>query len=173
MSKTALALCAVLLGCSYGTPAKVKPVTGFERSQYLGTWYEIARLDHSFERGLEQVTANYALRDDGGVKVTNRGFDTRKKAWKEAVGKAYFVGQPDTGHLKVSFFGPFYGSYVVFELGEGYDYAFVSGSNTGYLWLLARTPTISEALKTRFIKEAEKRGFDPQALIFVKQRPSD
>ncbi len=143
----------------------------FDISRYLGTWYEIARLDHSFERGLDQVTAEYALREDGGVSVTNRGFLTGENRWKEAQGKAYFVEQPDEGYLKVSFFGPFYGSYVIFELDkEHYQYAFVAGPDTSYLWLLSRTPEVDPALLARFIKQAGSLGFDTGNLIFPKQK---
>lgn len=156
-------------GC-LGLPPGVQPVTDFDLNRYLGKWYEIARLDHSFERGLEQVTAEYSLRDDGGVTVLNRGFSATGKGWKDAAGKAYFVDDKTTGYLKVSFFGPFYGSYAVFELDqENYQYAFVAGSNTGYLWFLARTPTVAPELQDRFIKRAAELGFDTSKLIFVKQ----
>lgn len=168
-----ITLTAVLLlgGCSTGLPPGVTPVQDFDLQRYLGKWYEIARLDHSFERGLEQVTAQYSLRDDGGVRVINRGYDAASGTWKEAEGKAYFVRSPDVGYLKVSFFGPFYGAYVVFELDhEGYEYAFISGPDTSYLWLLARTPTVDDALIQRFVAAASARGFDTDALIFVPQR---
>ena len=160
-----LALCALLSGCT-GMPDGVRPVQGFDLGQYLGKWYEIARLDHSFERGLSKVTAEYSLREDGGVRVINRGY-SGKEGWQEAEGKAYFVESPDIGHLKVSFFGPFYGSYVVFELDEkDYQYAFISGFNTSYLWLLARTPTVDPALVERFKARADELGFDTGELIF-------
>jgi apolipoprotein D and lipocalin family protein len=160
-----MALCALLAGCT-GMPEGVRPVQGFELERYLGTWHEIARLDHSFERGLDKVTAQYSLREDGGVRVINRGF-AGSEGWQQAEGKAYFVESPDVGHLKVSFFGPFYGSYVVFELDkEDYQYAFVSGYNTSYLWLLARTPTVDPALIERFRARAEELGFDTSELIF-------
>lgn len=166
----ALPAALLLAGCSTGLPPGVTPVQDFELQRYLGRWYEIARLDHSFERGLERVTAEYSLRDDGGVRVVNRGYDPESGTWKEAEGKAYFVRSPDVGYLKVSFFGPFYGAYVVFELDqEGYGYAFVSGPDTSYLWLLARTPTVDEALLERFVAAARTRGFDTDALIFVPQ----
>lgn len=114
-----------LSGC-LGMPESVRPVSGFDVNRYLGKWYEIARLDHSFERGLVRVTADYSLRSDGGISVLNRGYLLADKEWKEAKGKAYLVESEDQGYLKVSFFGPFYGSYVVFELDkEGYKYAFV------------------------------------------------
>jgi len=141
----------------------------FELSKYLGTWYEIARLDHSFERGLSNVTAEYSLRKDGGVRVINRGYSAEEGKWEQAEGKAYFVEDSDTGHLKVSFFGPFYGAYVVFNLDEDYQQSFVSGPDRSYLWFLSRTPTVSEADKQRFIQAARAKGFDTDELIFVEQ----
>ena len=161
----------MLTGC-VGKPPGIEPVGGFDAERYLGTWYEIARLDHSFERGLDNVSAEYRLREDGGISVTNRGYNTEKQAWSEATGKAYFVEDEQTGHLKVSFFGPFYGSYIVFELDEqDYQYAFVAGANTSYLWLLARSPSISEDLKKRFIKTITDRGFPTEELIWVTHNP--
>lgn len=158
-----------LWGC-VGKPEGVAPVGDFNLDRYLGKWYEIARLDHSFERGLEQVTAEYSLRDDGGVRVVNSGFSTKDNKWQEAVGKAYFTGNPAEGHLKVSFFGPFYGSYIVFELDrQDYQYAFISGNSTAYLWLLSRSPAVSPELAERFIAHARKLGFDTNKLIFVRQ----
>jgi apolipoprotein D and lipocalin family protein len=155
-------------GC-LGIPEGVYPVDDFEFNKYLGTWYEIARLDHPFERGLERVTAEYSLRDDGGVRVRNRGFSSDENTWKEAEGKAYFVRGQDEGYLKVSFFGPFYGSYVVFELDkEKYQYAFVAGYKKSYLWLLSRTPAVSHELIGRFVKKSSELGFDTDNLIFVE-----
>lgn len=152
-----------------GLPEGVTPVAEFNVKQYLGKWYEIARLDHSFERGMDNVTAEYSLREDGGVKVVNRGFSIDDNKWEEAEGKAYFVEDENEAYLKVSFFGPFYGSYVVFDLEkENYQYAFVSGPNTSYLWLLSRKPTVSEEVVTRFIEKSNSLGFDTDKLIFVK-----
>ena len=150
-------------------PESVMPVNEFELDKYLGKWYEIARLDHSFERGLEQVTAEYLLREDGGVQVKNRGFLKNKAQWKEAKGKAFFVGKSSEGYLKVSFFGPFYGSYVIFELDkENYQYAFICGPNTSYLWLLSRTPAIDKATLAQFIMTAKQLGFETEKLIYVE-----
>jgi apolipoprotein D and lipocalin family protein len=164
-----LAAVWALSGCT-GLPPSVAPVTNFQLERYLGTWYEVARLDHSFERGLEQVTANYELRSDGGVRVLNRGYSPGDSQWKTAEGKAYFVRQPDEGYLKVSFFGPFYGTYVVFDLDhENYQYAFVAGPDTSYLWLLSRTHAVSEAVRARFIERARELDFNIDKLIFVKQ----
>ena len=166
----AVILLSLFMSGCVGLPKGITPVTGFELDRYLGKWYEIARLDHSFERGLDRVTAEYSLRDDGGVRVINRGFSTEKNTWKEAEGKAYFVRDGDEGYLKVSFFGPFYGSYAVFELDkENYQYAFVSSNDTSYLWLLARAPDVSKALLDRFVKKSKALGFDTDALIFVDQ----
>jgi apolipoprotein D and lipocalin family protein len=151
-------------------PDNVRPVDNFEVNKYLGKWHEIARLDHSFERGLEKVTAEYSLRSDGGIDVKNRGFSTTDNEWNDAEGKAYFVNDPSKGYLKVSFFGPFYGSYVVFELdAEDYQYAFVSGPDLSYLWLLSRTPEVSDEVVSKFIEKSKSLGFDTDSLIMVKQ----
>jgi apolipoprotein D and lipocalin family protein len=161
-------LVVLLTGCT-SAPKGIEPVQEFELSKYLGTWHEIARLDHSFERGLSNVTAEYSLREDGGVRVINRGYSAEEGVWEQAEGKAYFVEDSDTGHLKVSFFGPFYGAYVVFNLDEDYQQSFVSGPDRSYLWFLSRTPTVSEADKQRFIQAARAKGFDTDELIFVEQ----
>ncbi|TEW53989.1 lipocalin [Psychromonas sp. RZ22] len=164
-------LVALQTGCT-GLPKGMKAVEQFDADRYLGTWYEIARLDHSFERGLEQVSATYSMRDDGGIKVLNKGYSVKNKTWKEAVGKAYFVNEKTTGHLKVSFFGPFYGSYIIFKMDEvNYQYAFVSSYNHEYLWLLSRTPEISNEVKQDFISTAAEYGFKTGQLIFVNQKP--
>jgi apolipoprotein D and lipocalin family protein len=171
MKKLILVVASIFLGGCLGMPKSVTPVKEFELDKYLGKWYEIARLDHSFERGLEQVTAEYSLRKGGGVTIKNRGFSKEKNRWSEAKGKAFFVGESTEGYLKVSFFGPFYGSYIVFELDKvDYQYAFVSGPNTSYLWLLSRTPTVEEDLMARFIKKAKQLGFETEKLIYVNQK---
>ena len=156
-----------LTGC-IGLPKGIEPVDDFEINRYLGKWYEIARLDHSFERGLSRVSAEYSLRADGGVRVINKGFSEEKNQWKHAEGKAYFSREPNEGYLKVSFFGPFYGSYVIFELDrKNYQYAYVSGPNRSYLWLLSRTPSLDQKIIDRFIDRARELGFDADNLIFV------
>jgi apolipoprotein D and lipocalin family protein len=168
-----LACITLLTGC-LGMPENVKPVESFVLDRYLGKWYEIARLDHSFERGLEQVTAHYSLRKDGGVSVVNRGFSTKKNKWKQAQGKAYFVNDKDQGYLKVSFFGPFYGTYAIFELDQvNYDYAFVSGPDTSYLWLLSRTPTLDQNVIDKFLLQADQLGFKVEDLIFVNHEKNE
>ena len=159
----------VLAGC-VGRPENIVPVNKFDTTRYLGKWYEIARLDHSFERGLSHVTADYSLRQDGGLKVLNRGYKEADAKWKEAEGKAYFVDKKDVGYLKVSFFGPFYGSYIVFDLDQqDYSYSMISGPDKSYLWLLSRTPTMDPALQQRLVEKARGLGFDTSKLIYVKQ----
>jgi apolipoprotein D and lipocalin family protein len=159
-----------LTGC-VGAPNNVQPVKNFELQRYLGTWYEIARLDHSFERDLQQVTATYSLRDDGGVRVVNKGFNPKKNKWKEAIGKAYFVGDSDIGQLKVSFFGPFYGGYNIIELDKvNYQYALICGPNLSYLWILARRPELNKSIVERLVAKANSLGFATDQLIYVKHR---
>jgi len=168
-SLVAIALTLFLTACT-GIPEKVEPVKNFELKRYLGTWYEIARLDHSFERGLTDVTASYSMRDDGGVKVINRGYDPDAKNWKEAEGKGYFVEDPQTGYLKVSFFGPFYGSYVIADLDkENYQYALVTGPDTSYMWILSRKPYLELATTQWLEEKARFLGFDTESLIWVNQ----
>ena len=170
MKKILIILVLFLTGC-VGIPENVKPVDNFKLDKYLGKWYEIARLDHRFERGLSRITADYSLRDDGGVRVLNRGYSAKENEWKEAEGKAYFVKGTDQGYLKVSFFGPFYGSYVVFELDhENYQYSLVCGPDKSYLWILARSPDMKKEVKDKLVAKAAALGFDTSKLIFVDHR---
>lgn len=157
--------------CSTKAPEGIEPVSEFDVSRYLGKWYEIARLDHRFERGLTQVSADYQLRESGGIRVLNRGYSADEDAWQEAEGKAFFVSDETIGHLKVSFFGPFYGAYVIFELDhDDYQYAYIAGPNRDYLWFLSRCPKVSEAQIEQFVATAKAAGFDTEALIFVEQQ---
>lgn len=168
LKKLTAVITLLMTGC-VSTPDGVKPVEPFDIDRYLGRWYEIARLDHSFERGLSEVTADYSLRDDGLVRVINRGYDKQQERWKEAEGKARFVHESSQGFLKVSFFGPFYGSYIIFELDqENYNYALISGPDTSYLWILARQPILADEIQQRLIAIAKEKGFDTTALIFVE-----
>ncbi len=174
LSTVRVIIFAVFMNGCLGVPGGVSPVEDFNLERYLGKWYEIARLNHPFERGLSDVSAEYSLRDDGGVRVINRGFSISENQWKEAEGKAYRVEGEHVGYLKVSFFGPFYGSYIVFELDQdNYQYAFVTGNSKSYLWLLARTPTISQGLKERFIQRSRELGYHTDNLIWVKHTRAD
>lgn len=152
-----------------GVPEGIVPVTPFDATRYLGKWHEIARLDHSFERGLTQVTADYRLRDGGGIAVVNRGYDAARSKWKESAGRAYFVGPTDVGHLKVSFFGPFFGSYVVFALDhQNYQFSMVTGPNRSYLWILSRAPQMNPAIFSVLVNHAESLGFDTSKLLVAR-----
>jgi len=158
-----------LTGCA-GNPINAVPVTGFDSERYLGTWYEVARMDHSFERGLSNVTANYTQRDDGKITVLNKGYKDKRGAFKDAKGKAKFAADETTGHLKVSFFGPFYGDYIIFDLDKvSYQHAFVSGGRDNYLWLLSRTPAVTEPVKQSFISKSSDLGYATDDLIWVDQ----
>ncbi|NIF33510.1 lipocalin family protein [Enterobacter sp. Cy-643] len=167
---TALAVALLVVSCSAPTPPpSVTVVKNFEAKRFIGTWYEIARMDHSFESGLNQVTATYSLMDDGGLRVINRGFNPDRQMWQQAEGKAYFTGDPSVAALKVSFFGPFYGSYNVIALDKDYRHALVCGPDLSYLWILSRTPTISHDLKQQLLAVAARQGFAVDKLIWVKQ----
>ena len=169
MSRTVSVLLFILLASCTSIPEGIKPVTDFNSDNYLGTWYEVARFDHSFERGLENVTATYTRRADGGIDVLNRGFNQTLDEWDEANGKAYFVGEQTEGHLKVSFFGPFYASYIVMAVDkEAYQYSLVTGPSRDYLWILARRPKIDQGELNKLLHFAEQQGFNTSELIWVK-----
>ena len=168
---TAVALFALIgLSACVKVPPGITPVSNFDGEKYLGAWYEIARMDNRFERGLYNVTATYSNNPNGTIKVENRGYKLSDAEWKSAIGKAKFVKDTDVGYLKVAFFGPFYASYVVYELGEDYDYAFVTGMNKDFLWLLSRTPTVPISLVERFKKQAIADGYDMDNMVFDVQR---
>ena len=164
----AAAFAILLAGCA-GAPEGAEPVRGFEVERYMGRWHEIARLDHRFERGLEQVTATYALNQDGTVSVLNKGYDPAKDKWSQAEGRAKFVGAQDVGALKVSFFGPFYGAYNVIDLDPDYQRALVVGPNLSYLWILARAPSLPRDELERLVAKARSLGFDTASLVYVRQ----
>lgn len=163
----ALSLLFLLSACAT-TPQGVTPVSNFEVKRYLGKWYEIARLNHVFERNLDQVTAEYSLREDGNIRVLNRGYNTAKQQWQNIEGRAKFTSQPNVGSLKVSFFGPFYGGYNIVELDKNYQYALVVGNNRNYLWILSRQPQLDKAVQERLVAKAKGLSFPTEKLIFVK-----
>ena len=157
-----------VLGCT-GVPKGLEPASEFDGGRYMGKWYEIARLDHSFERNLSNVSAIYTAREKGEIAVLNRGYDEKVGEWKQIEGKARFVGDETVGSLKVSFFGPFYGGYHVIELDRTeYSYAMVSGPSRSYLWILSRTTTLDEAIYLKLMNRAAVLGFDTTGLIRVK-----
>lgn len=170
-----LALLLALLSACAAIPRGVEPVTDLEPERYLGTWYSIARLDHSFERHLTDVTARYEPREDGSITVINRGYHSRKEQWVEARGVARFVESPNVGRLKVSFFGPFFlGSYNIIALDrENYEYSMVVGPNRSYLWILARSPELDPQVIEALVAQAKGLDFATENLIFVvhERRP--
>ncbi|MGW8195436.1 MAG: lipocalin family protein [Desulforhopalus sp.] len=159
----------LVTGCA-GIPDNIRPVEGFDVRRYMGTWYEIARLDHSFERGMSRVTAEYTLQEDGTVRVVNRGYVDAEKQWKTAEGRGRFGLTSEQGYLQVSFFWPFYGAYVVIALDrEDYQYALVCGPSRDYLWILSRKPHLAAETLQRLINRARQLGFPVEHLIFVAQ----
>jgi len=156
-----------LFGCA-SIPKKAKAVNHFKIDKYLGKWYEIARFDFRFERNLNNTTAEYSLNKDGSVKVLNKGFNYLKNEWTSAEGKAKFVGNQEVAQLKVSFFGPFYTGYNVIALEGDYEYALVAGKNLKYLWILSRTPTIPDVIKTKFLEKANEIGYNTEEMIWVE-----
>ena len=141
-------------------------------NRYLGTWYEIARFDHSFERGLEGVTATYSLREDGKIKVVNSGYKgSLKGEYSEAIGKAKIPNpQTDPAKLKVSFFWIFYGDYFVLELDPDYQWALIGSNSDKYLWILSRTPKMEATIYTEILNDLETRRYPISKLIEVKQK---
>lgn len=149
-------------------PQKAVAVTNFEKEKYLGKWYEIARFDFKFEKDLNNTTAEYSLNENGTIKVDNNGFNTKKRKWEQAIGKAKFVESDTVGMLKVSFFGPFYAGYNVIALDPDYKYALIAGSSLKYLWILSRETNIPEEVKSNYLKIADEIGYDTSQLIWVE-----
>lgn len=150
-------------------PKGVTAVANFDQQKYLGTWYEIARLDYKWEKGLDHVTATYSLKDNGTIKVDNRGYNTKKDKWEQSIGKAKPVSDPTVAQLKVSFFGPFYAGYNVVAIDKDYKYALVIGGKTDYMWILSREKTIPVEIKQQYISKAKEIGVKTEKLIWVKQ----
>jgi len=170
-------LLASLLGlsaCSTAPPEGLTAVTPFDIARYEGRWYEIARLDHAFERGLSAVSASYRQQGDGSVEVTNRGYDGRRHEWRQVLGRALFTGDPNRASLKVSFFGPFYGGYHVVALDpEHYRWAMVVGPSRDYLWILSREKQLPADIREQLLSQARDMGVDTGNLIWVDHSRTD
>ncbi len=149
-------------------PKGAMAVTPFDKEKFLGKWYEIARLDFRFERDLNNTTANYSVNSNGSIKVDNRGYNYKTKEWKQAIGKAKFVGEQNIAMLKVSFFGPFYSGYNVLALDNEYRYALVAGENLRYLWILSRDITIPDKIKQNYLRIAEDLGYKIAELLWIE-----
>lgn len=156
-----------IMGCACARIPAVDntPVEGIDLVRYLGHWYEIAKFDHPFERGVEYATAQYILNDNGTIKVLNSGI--RNGEFTQSEGKAKITGTP--GLLRVSFFGPFYGDYRILMLGPDYSYALVGGSNGKYLWILSRTPVLPGHTRELILDEARRRNYPVENLRWVPQ----
>lgn len=167
-----LALAGLLAGCRTAPPEGLAPVAGFDAAAYLGRWYEIARIDHRFERGLTHCEANYSLRPDGGIRVLNRGYNPAAGAWREAEGVARLRGDPAEGSLAVSFFWPFSAGYHVLAWErQAPSYAVVCSGSRDYLWFLARERTLPPATLRALLQQAQTWGFETNRLLFVPQAP--
>ena len=161
----------LLAGCKSQdtTTMDYSTVNELDINSYLGTWYEIARFDHSFERNLVGVTATYSMRDDGKIKVINQGYkESLDGELCRAVGKAKLTDEP--GKLKVSFFWIFYADYFVLELDDDYQWALIGSSNDKYLWILSRSPKLEDEVLVDILKRAEQRGYNVSDLIWVEQK---
>jgi apolipoprotein D and lipocalin family protein len=172
-SITIVAMLLLIVGCTR-IPDGLQPVSGFELERYLGKWYEIARLDHSFERNLSNVTAHYSPRQDGGVEVMNKGFNQKSGKWEMIIGKAFFIEKENVGSIKVSFFGPFYSGYHIIALDqEDYSYAMVAGPSRSYLWILSRNKTLDSTILEELVNKARQWGFETDKLIYVNHNLSE
>ena len=161
-----LTIVPIRVGCVSVPKVDNAPVAVLDLNCYLGEWYEVARFDHSFERGVEQAKANYTQNADGTIKVVNFGVKDGKP--KTAIGKGKTTDTP--GLLRVSFFGPFYADYRVMLIDKDYTYALVGSGSADYLWILSRTSALSETAKSELLSEAKRRGYDTGKLIWVEQK---
>lgn len=159
---------ALLSSCSVGLPKGATAVQNFDSQKYLGNWYEIARFDFRFEKNLNNVTATYSMKDNGNIKVDNKGYDYVKNKWKESIGEAKFVKNENIGELKVSFFKPIWAGYNVIDVDQDYKYALIAGNNLDYLWILSREKTIPAEYKQRFLAKAKSIGYKTDQLIWVE-----
>lgn len=164
---SAVCVLSLFSGCS-SIPKGAAAVSNLNKAKYLGKWYEIARFDFSFEKNLNNTTAEYTIREDGYIGVLNKGYNHKKNKWKEARGRARFRGSGTIGELEVSFFGPFYGAYNIIALDPDYKYALIAGSSTKYLWILSREKTIPDEIKQNYLTAAEAAGYDTDRLIWVE-----
>lgn len=147
-------------------------VKELDLQRYLGTWYEIARYNHRFERGLVGVTANYSIRGDGKIKVINSGYKNGLDGkFSKATGKAYIPDlEREPAKLKVSFFWNFYGDYFVLDLDEDYQWAVIGSSSDKYLWILSRVPQLEPDIYDELIEKIKQRGYNVTKLIKVDQK---
>lgn len=154
-----------ILGISCASDSAVQTAKNVDIKRYMGTWYEIARYENSFQKGLKNSRAQYTLNEDGTVSVVNSGEDASGKR-TSAKGRAYAPNKGDFSKLRVSFFWPFYGDYYILEIDEGYTWVLVGGRDKSYLWILARTPALPQSTVSKILRIAEARGYDAGKLVF-------
>jgi len=150
------------------TYKELSTVKEVDINKYLGTWYEIARLPNSFEKNMKCVTATYSLKDNGKIKVVNKGYLTTKNKYKSATGTAWVPDSKFPGQLKVSFFGPFAGNYYIVELDKDYQYVLIGEPSRKYLWILARTPELDINIYENLINIAKNKGFAVENILKIK-----
>lgn len=148
---------------------QVAVVKNLDVKKYTGVWYEIARFDFKYQKDMDSVTANYSLKENGDIKVINKGYNTKDNEWKDVEGKAKFNGNEGSGALKVSFFGPFYSEYNIVKLSDDYSTALIFGESLDNMWILSRKKTISESVKKEYLDFAAKNGYDLSRLVWTKQ----
>lgn len=161
-------------GCETNTKKNnvdLTTVKQLDLERYMGTWYEIARFDHKFERNLEGVTATYKLRPNGKITVINQGYkNSLNGKLKRAKGKAKQPNPDEPGKLKVSFFLFFYADYNILELDKNYQWVLIGSSTNKYLWILSRTPQLDQQTLNMTLEKARQKGYDTSKLIWVKQK---
>ena len=155
-------LCAVTGRCAMRGEIDRSVIKSLDLNNYMGRWYEVARFDHSFERGMSNVTAEYTLQPDGMVRVINRGVRDGKP--QEAIGKAKTTAE--AGRLRVSFFMFFYSDYNILAMGDNGEWALVGSRSPKYLWILSRKPKMSQEVINHILQLARERGYDTSELIF-------
>jgi apolipoprotein D and lipocalin family protein len=154
----------LLSACAPEPTPVAEPVKQLNVERYMGTWYEIARLPHSFQEGLQQVTAEYRLNRDGSFEVTNRGYNDAEGEWETAIGLAEPIDGMEAG-FTIQFQWPFKGGYYVAELGDNYDYAVVVSNDKEFFWLLARDPGMPRWLIDQNLAQAAQWGIDVEQII--------
>jgi len=152
-------------------PQNMQTVSDVDINRYMGVWYEIGRFPHSFEKDLVGVTATYRLKDNGKVEVLNQGFkNTLDGKLKKSKGFAKVPDPNEPGRLKVYFFWPFGGDYLILDLDKDYQCLLIGSNSKNYLWILSRTPQMPESEYQRLVEKARSLGYDTSRIELVEQK---
>jgi apolipoprotein D and lipocalin family protein len=162
-----LSLSLFFVACNKEYP-ELKTVSKVDIEKYKGTWYEIARFEHFFEKGCKNITATYKIKSDGDLKVINKCTNIDDNTTKEAFGVAYPIDETNS-KLKVSFFRPFYGDYYILDLADDYSYALVGSPNRELLWILSRTKKLDKSITNSILQKLPSLGFDAKKFIWTIQ----